>query len=245
MKLYRWFFILLPWLVINGCATSGGFSSSNTPAALQELTELKEEIKELRNSVEEMQFNTKNEKRGQYSLFQDLDRRLLNIERAQRLISLQSPQGNRNASNSNSRRDSSKNSSASDTVSVKEQQTYDAAFKLLKQSKYEEAIKQFELLADSWPNGLLADDAYYWQSEAYYVSRDTEAALSGFKTVIDRYPNSDRVPEAFLKIGYIYHDIGDYKEAAKIFRDILNRFPSHSVATSAQTRLRRIEQTIQ
>ena len=48
-----------------------------------------------------------------------------------------------------------------------------------------------------------------------------------------------------LRTGYIQYDIGAYAEAAEIFRDLLERFPGHQVAVAAQTRLRRIEQTIQ
>ena len=130
-------------------------------------------------------------------------------------------------------------------VTLPQQDAYEAAFNLLKQSKYQDAIAGFQQLADTWPDSELADDAYYWMSEARYVNREFEAALSGFRTVVSRYPASTRVPEALLKIGYIQYDIGAYEEAADIFRDLLARFPGHQVSVSAQTRLRRIEQTIQ
>ena len=132
-----------------------------------------------------------------------------------------------------------------ETVSVQEQQVYDQAFSLLKQSKYQDAINVFQRLADTWPNGQLADDAHYWKSEAQYVNREYEDALDGFRMVTARYPDSPRVPEALLKIGQIEYDIGAYEEAAEIFRNILERFPDHKVAVPAQMRLRRIEQTIQ
>ena len=103
----------------------------------------------------------------------------------------------------------------------------------------------FQRLADTWPNGQLADDAHYWKSEAQYVNREYEDALDGFRMVTARYPDSPRVPEALLKIGQIEYDIGAYEEAAEIFRNILERFPDHKVAVPAQMRLRRIEQTIQ
>ena len=48
-----------------------------------------------------------------------------------------------------------------------------------------------------------------------------------------------------LKVGYIQYDIGAYDQAAKTFEDILVQFPGHQVTVSAETRLRRIKQTIQ
>jgi tol-pal system protein YbgF len=136
-------------------------------------------------------------------------------------------------------------STVSGSVTLQEQEAYDQGFELLKQSRYEDAINQFQMMADTWPDSQLADDSYYWMSEARYVNREFEHALSGFRTVVSRYPDSQRVPEALLKVGYIQYDIGAYEEAADTFRDILARFPGHQVTVAAQTRLRRIENTIQ
>lgn len=122
-----------------------------------------------------------------------------------------------------------------------EQAAYDAAFESLKQGRYEEATSGFKSFADTYPASQLADDAYYWMSEARYVNREFEGALNGFKTVVARYPDSGRVPEALLKVGYIQYDIGAYSDAAATFRDIITQFPGHQVAASAESRLKRIE----
>ena len=259
--------------------------------ALAQLDELKQELKQLRNSVEELQFETENAKRRQQDLFRDIDRRMVDLERNQNALSPQIEGANTQidpqtgavvlvgeasdtavepnstgaatevtvvASDSTSGSDSTSsatlvpgNSSSeqaaalSASVSLEQQNAYEAAFDLLKQSRYEDSIQSFRLLVDTWPTSQLADDAYYWMSEARYVNREFEYALSGFRTVVSRYPDSQRVPEALLKIGYIQYDIGAYDDAAETFRDILARFPGHQVTVSAQTRLRRIEQTIQ
>ena len=261
--------------------------------ALAQLDEIKQELKLLRNTVEELQFETENSKRRQQDLFQDLDRRLVDLERNQRVLSpsadggevqidpvtgeviaadgsTQTQQPDGSAGNVGSATqvvvESGQNTTGSDTtavdssqttavvvsapatngsVTLDEQNAYEQAFDLLKQSRYEDAILGFQTLVDTWPTSQLADDAYYWMSEARYVNREFEHALSGFRTVVSRYPDSQRVPEALLKIGYIQYDIGAYEDAAETFRDILARFPGHQVTVSAQTRLRRIEQTIQ
>ena len=116
---------------------------------------------------------------------------------------------------------------------------------MLKQSRYQDAVEQFQAMVNTWPDSPLADDALYWMAEANYVNREFEAALNGFRAVVERYPDSARLPEAMLKVGYIQYDIGAYDQAATTFRDILARFPGHQVTVSAETRLRRIEQTIQ
>lgn len=258
--------------------------------ALAQLDELKQELKQLRNSVEELQFETENSKRRQQDLFRDIDRRMVDLERNQSVLSPQIDKVNgtntdgssvqivNGSSNGESVAADSANTTGnvaevtivgstaatnttenqSETVthidsstpsvgavSLEEQNLYEAAFNLLKQSRYEDSIQSFQQLVDTWPNSQLADDAYFWMSEARYVNREFEYALSGFRTVVSQFPDSQRVPEALLKIGYIQYDMGTYEEAADTFRDILARFPGHQVTVSAQTRLRRIEQTIQ
>ncbi len=251
--------------------------------ALADLGALKDELKRLRNAVEEVQFDTENARRRQRDAFADLDRRLLDIERNQKVIIALfgqpgQPQGSGRLAEvpvtaapapapaagqppaspagaaptapttlqpTEPAADNGIQQPSVNSVSAEEQQQYETAFELLKQSRYEDAIARFEALVTVWPDSSLADDAYYWMSEAHYFNRKFEAALQGFGTVVMDYPDSSRVPEALLKMGYIKYDIGAYQEAAEIFRDILARFPGHKVVVSAQTRLHRIEQTIE
>ncbi len=268
--------------------------------ALSQLMEIRDELKLIRNSVEELQFESENNKRRRQDLYQDVDRRLLDIERNQRVIiaaegmtgegtgtagtsegesgeeewgmidispstgaeevsatpvtsvlvvdgSDQTPQipGENLADTAVPGSDVSSSTASPATVSLEEQNEYDQAFELLKQSRYQDFILAAQQFVTTWPTSQLADDAWYWLAEAHYVNREFEHALNGFRTVVASYPDSQRVPEALLKTGYIQYDIGAYDEAAEIFRDILVRFPGHNVTISAQTRLRRIENTIQ
>ena len=267
--------------------------------ALSQLADIRDELKQIRNSVEELQFESDNNKRRRQDLYQDVDRRLLQIERNQRVInsrleiviaaegspeagavttgteeeewgminvnptgsvaagsqtpvtrvlvvdgSDQSPQESL-AGSAVPNSDGFPVADSPATVSLEEQNAYDHAFELLKQSRYQDFILAARQFVTTWPTSQLADDAWYWMAEAHYVNHEFENALSGFRTVVVRYPDSQRVPEALLKTGYIQYDIGAYDEAAEIFRDILVRFPGHNVTVSAQTRLRRIENTIQ
>ena len=273
--------------------------------ALSQLMEIRDELKLIRNSVEELQFESENNKRRRQDLYQDVDRRLLDIERNQRAIndrletviatggmtgggtgtagtsegesseeewgmigpstdaegdsatpvtsvlvvdgSDQTPliPGGNLADTAVPDSDVPSSTASPATVSLEEQNEYDQAYELLKQSRYQDFILAAQQFVTTWPTSQLADDAWYWLAEAYYVNREFEHALNGFRTVVDSYPDSQRVPEALLKTGYIQYDIGAYDEAAEIFREILVRFPGHNVTISAQTRLRRIENTIQ
>ena len=299
-------------LVVSGCVSNqpapevveAGQATQETPQqnvemirALSQINELKEELKQLRNAVEEMQYAQGNSERRQQDLLQDIDRRLLALEDSEKLRSSQfgqstvdstgqvlevgqtgtagsttngvgtqsiggaqelTQQEGSTGSPTSKQVDSVTVSNAtqeggvsvsggtgSTSVSMTEQQAYESAFEMLKQSKYQDAIEQFQALVNTWPQSQLADDALYWMSEANYVNREFEAALNGFRAVVERYPDSSRLPEAMLKVGYIQYDIGAYEQAAETFQDILARFPGHQVTVAAETRLRRIQQTIQ
>lgn len=125
-------------------------------------------------------------------------------------------------------------------VSVFEQQVYDEAFALLKQSRYSDAALAFENFLRQFPNSGLADDAYYWMAEARYVTREFEAALASFRTVVTYFPTSSRVPASYLKIGYIQYEMGAVQEAQQTLTEVVKAFPAHRVAVSAEARLQKI-----
>ncbi len=307
MKIYRW--LGLPAvLALGACvppqalqrtapvtqatppaAAPSALASTETLQALAQMIDIKEDLKKIRNALEELEFNADNAKRRQQNLSQDLDRRLLALERAQRLLSptglptqtplaaptatpsitpTDAPLAGAGASGIGGQSNTGRPvprpvepaTTAADgaappsvttvaevrrAVSLQEEQAYNQAFNLLKQSRFAEAILQFQAFTDAWPDGQLAADAYYWVAEAQRVNREYQAALDGFKIVAQRYPESKRTPHAMLKMGSIKNDIGAYAEAAEIFREVLAKFPDHEVATPAKIRLNRIERNTQ
>ena len=247
---------LLPLLAL-GCASAT--SPQGSLKALKDLVQLKEEVKRLRNQVEEMQYDAETTLRRERNLLDDLDRRLLALERAQRLaggeVAGDAGELADEAEDGADPADGDAAAAAPDEAqsepeeaaltSLEEQQAYDRALALLKQSRFAEAISGFQKLADAWPSGQLADDAFFMKAKAHQFSRENRDALASFERVVSRYPNSDRAPEALLGMGDIHFDIGAYPRAAEIYREVLRRFPVHKVATSAETRLRRITQNIE
>ena len=249
----RWWLILPLLLLLGGCSSTlrtgeeyGSFTPSGNPT---------QDVKRAINALEKMRKSINANIQRQEALFQDINRRLIALERASNLpagknsknytqkIPVLSP--SISASVAPKVSPSVSSTGGGTGASTSQQKRYDKALNLLKRGKHKDAIKEFNALLDNSPDGELADDAYYWMSEARYVNREFQTALGGFRTVTSRFPNSPRVPEALLKIGHIQYDLGNYADAARTFRDVLKRFPDHDVVVSAETRLRRIEQTIQ
>ena len=124
-----------------------------------------------------------------------------------------------------------------------EQASYDRAFDLLKQSRYEEAIAAFKEFQTRFPASTLGDSSQYWIAEARYVDRAYDAALHEYSTLIQRYPESKRLPDAMLKMGYIHFDNEQWEQARRALNAVVIRYPGSRVAVSAQMRLDQMTKT--
>lgn len=130
-----------------------------------------------------------------------------------------------------------------DGGSLQEQASYDRAFDLLKQSRYEEAVAAFKEFQTRFPRSSLADSAQYWIAEARYVNRAYDAALHEYSTLIQRYPDSKRLPDAMLKVGYIHFDNDQWEQARRALNAVVIRYPGSRVAVSATMRLDQMSKT--
>jgi len=118
---------------------------------------------------------------------------------------------------------------------------YQAAFDLLKDSKYDQATAAFQQFLATFPDSSLADNAQYWLGEAYYVNRNFTSALAAFQAVIDRYPQSRKLPDALLKIGYCDYELKQVDLATQVLTDVLTRFPDTPAGNLAKQRLDKIQ----
>ncbi|MFI4889799.1 MAG: tol-pal system protein YbgF [Steroidobacterales bacterium] len=117
---------------------------------------------------------------------------------------------------------------------------YQAAFVLLKDSQYDQAIAAFGKFLVDFPDSPLADNAQYWLGEAYYVNRDFPTALSAFQRVVDKYPQSRKLPDALLKVGYCQYELHQWDQARAVLTDVTSKFANTPAGRLAQQRLEKI-----
>ena len=123
---------------------------------------------------------------------------------------------------------------------VQIQAEYQQAFKLLKQSEYDQAIKAFDKFLKAYPKNQYSDNAQYWMAEALYVKRQYEDAIKEYNNLVTNYPDSQKVPHALLKIGYSYQELGKPDEAKLWYTDVKQRFPGTTASRLANDRLKHI-----
>ncbi len=126
----------------------------------------------------------------------------------------------------------------SDEVQI--QAEYQQAFKLLKQSQYDQAIKAFATFLQAHPQNQYSDNAQYWMAEALYVKRQYEDAIKEYNNLVSNYPESQKVPHGLLKIGYSYQELGKADEAKLWYTDVKQRFPGTTASRLANDRLKHI-----
>ena len=125
-----------------------------------------------------------------------------------------------------------------DPVQIRAQ--YQAAFKLLKRSQYDQAIKAFTDFLVASPDSEYSDNAQYWLGEAYYVTRQFEQALVEYNKLISNYPESKKLTHSLLKIGYCYYEMGAMDQAVNRLQYLKQNYPDTTASRLADERLKKI-----
>lgn len=192
----------------------------------QRIDETNAEIRTLRGRIDELQHAQDQTQQQQRDMYADLDRRVAAIEGG-------AIGGGGNASGATS--------SGLPIPQGDDRANYQAAFDLLKDGKYQEAINGFTQFLTTFPDSGLADNAQYWLGEAHYVTREYPQALRHFQTVVDKYPDSRKIPDALLKIGYCNYELKNYDEARSALGQVVSRFGNTTAARLAGQRLTKME----
>jgi tol-pal system protein YbgF len=212
-------------------------SSSALMDLLSGVQDLQSEIRELRGEVERQGHAVEQLKQRQRELYEDIDRRLRGMEAGGAGVAAATPTPAVPP-------ESPATAASSPGVTLdqaKEQEAYQQAFNLLKEGRYDQAIKAFQAFQAQFPGGRYADNAQYWLGEAYYVTRQFPAALTEFDKLVQGFPTSTKLAGAKLKIGYIYDELGDAQKARQVLSELVAAYPKTTAARLAQERLQRMK----
>ena len=186
---------------------------------LQQMDLMRQELTELRELVEGQEHQLTLIKQRQRNLYQDMDRRLQNLEAGSvRSSSAGSNVSSLSASNvappvsaadmnaaSLIEPPLSESDAASDTDG---KSAYSQAFNVLKEGDYAKAISKFKTFM-----------------QAYYASRDYKSALQVFQGIVISTPNSSKALDAELKIGYTYYAMQDWTAARQTLEGLIAKHP--------------------
>ncbi len=213
---------------------------------LQQIRDLESDLRVLRGDIESQANEISRLRRaaGNQSGSDDLEQRLLSVERQLRTLS-GGDSGDGSEFNSGSTDSVSPDSDAASgivsgevkTATGAETAAYQKAKRLLDDGDYDAAIAGFEDFLTSFPGGAFSDNALYWQGEAMYAQRSFEDAIINFNVMIESFPQSAKVPDAFLKIAFSHFEQERYADARTMLEQIVSAYSGRSAAVLAQRRL--------
>ncbi len=234
----------------------------DSTVALDLVTDTTNELKQLRERVELLEFELNRTQKRMTQLYDDIDIRLRKLERhsdsqpstsepttetSEGSAPIEAEASDDSSTQQQTTEDSSAEQPISDDESVGEiqieivsegdREVYDKAFRSLRDGEYEDAIAEFGRLVEQFPNSQLLDDSWYWIAEANYVTQNYEAALPVFERVVEEYPDSQRASDSMLKIGYVYYEMADFEKAGKYLNQVIELYPASRSAFSARRRL--------
>ncbi len=184
------------------------------------------DVRLLRGQLDELQNTLKKTQDQQRASYGDIDRRLTAIEG-----------GAASAAGAGGPR----TSNVSTPVQGDDRAAYDAAFSLLKDSKYVDAIAAFKQFMTTYPNSAMADNALYWLGEAHYVTKDYPESLRDFRSMLERFPQSRKIPDALLKIGFCNYEMKNWSEAKSALNQVVQQYADTAAARLANQRLAKME----
>jgi tol-pal system protein YbgF len=189
----------------------------------QQIVATQAEMRTLRGQLEELQHAGAQSQEQQREMYADVDRRLSLVEGA------------------GAARSSSPQSSGLPVPQGDDRANYQAAFDLLKDGQYQEAISGFGQFLRTFPDSALADNAQYWLGEGHYVTKQYTEALRNFRAVLEKYPDSRKTPDALLKIGYCAYELKNWAEARSALGQVVQRFGDTTAARLASQRLAKMD----
>jgi len=220
----------------------------------QRMEQIQQELTAIRELVESQEHQLGLIKQRQRSLYQDMDRRLNDLEikgggqhSSSSSSSVRTPAASAGPSSSVPPPGAVSAGAATAAAAVpvsggkNGKSAYTQAFNTLKEGKYQQAIMAFNNFQQNYPESVYGANAQYWLGEAYSVSRDYKTALAEFQKVVNQYPQSNKVEGAMLKIGYTYYEMADWASAKSALEAVTVKFPGTTVTRKAKERLQRMK----
>ena len=182
----------------------------------EKIERLEEEIRELRNLLEENSILVDRSLELQQQRYLDLDGRILEL------------------SNLSSKPAPSIESDQEMVSITEERDLFKSALTLFEESRFAEALELFSNIIISFPEGSFTPDAYFWSGELYLAQEMYEDAKLSFQNVVDQFPEHTRTPDSLFKLGEIFRFEGELRTSEEFYQKVLDSYPQSGAAQLAK-----------
>ncbi|HHF7345575.1 TPA: tol-pal system protein YbgF [Legionella feeleii] len=237
-------------------------SNDDNAGLLDKVQGLQQEIQELRGQLEVQAHDLKLLQQQQLAFYKDLDARLRNNGSVKPGQSAQAEQPNQPTELSLGSQVATPPNNVSETpikatqqekpgskIAVTpsatpartnpadEQISYLAAYDLVKNKRFDEALTAMQAFATQYPQGGYTANAHYWLGELYMVKNNYPKAIEHFEIVLQQFPSSSKAAASTLKIGYALAASGKTDDARVRLQQVLKNYPDTPTAQLAMKKL--------
>ena len=193
------------------------FSEENESLELlyKKIEVLEEEIRDLRNILEENSILVDRSLELQQQRYLDLDARILEISK----IFSEKPR---------------LDDEEAQYLDTEEKELFKSALILFEESRFAEALEIFSQIIITFPDGSFTADAYFWSGELFLAQEMFEDAKLSFKNVVDNFYQHSRTPDSLFKLGEIYRIEGDIERSLEFYDKVKEDFPDSGASQLAK-----------
>jgi tol-pal system protein YbgF len=215
---------------------SGNNAPANNGLLLDKIQGLQQDIQELRGQIEVQAHDLKLLQEQQLSFYKDLDARIRNEPTPKASVPIKNNLNTAHKSPVNTVL-SPPVTSQSQTNPADEQISYLAAYELIKNKKFDQALDAMQNFVNQHPQSGYAANAQYWLGELYMLKKDYANAISHFDIVVQQYPSSNKIAACLLKSGYALAASGQKQEAIERLQQVVKNYPGTNTAQLAKVKL--------
>ena len=115
-----------------------------------------------------------------------------------------------------------------------ERSAYDAAFNLMKERQFPDALQAFNRFVEGYPNGQYTPNAFYWMGELHLAMEEVELARQSFSQVLTLYPDHHKAIDSLYKLGDVYHRLQDHERSLQYLNRVIADYPDSAAAGLAR-----------
>lgn len=238
-------------------SSEASFNPNDPASLIAKINAMQTEIQRLRGKLEIQSHEIQSLKTQQQAYYSDLDQRITMLssktagkKTSQPVLSLDDSTDTSSSTTSPAPATTTEKTKAATTAApvaatpatttsnnTDETSRYNAAYALIEQKKFPEAVTAMNAFLKNYPDGQYAANAHYWLGELAFAQHQDEKAIQEFSIVIDRYPTSSKVSASLLKKGFAYANMGKISEAKTQLLKVKQLFPNSVSAQLAEQRL--------
>lgn len=242
--------LLLPVLLAASAGSSHLYAETLSQSAQSELVlmiqQLQAEVRQLRGEIETQQYRMQKLEREQLERYRDVDRRLSALilggnagtAGATEPVSEAMPTAPVEAAAAPEiaaqPAEPAPEPVPAATPTVDDTQAYAAAFGLVRERRFEEALQAFQEFVSTYPSSDKLANAHYWIGEVQLAQQKLEPARAAFQLVVDQFGNHTKRPDALYKLGVTQDRLGDIAGRTQSFDKLVAEYPQSSAAGLAR-----------